>query len=58
MGFGLVTGFVEHLNIQLVTISNYNAITDQHTLQITIAHAKHRSFIVFPSRCLVTALNN
>jgi hypothetical protein len=29
-----------------------------HTLQITTTHAKPQFFTVFPSRCLVTALNN
>jgi hypothetical protein len=38
MGFGLVTAFIELL--QLITTSNYNAITNLHTLQINTAHAK------------------
>jgi hypothetical protein len=57
MGFRLVTGFIEHLYTQLITTSNYNTITDLHTLQITTVHVS-LSFTVFPSRCLVTALNN
>jgi hypothetical protein len=35
-----------------------SAIADLHTLQVTTAHAKSRSFLVFPSRCLVRALSN
>jgi hypothetical protein len=38
MGFGLEVGFIDHLDI--VTTSNYNAITDLHTLQFAAAHAK------------------
>jgi hypothetical protein len=58
MGFGLVIGFIDHLHTQLITTSDYSAITDLYTLQITTAHSKLQSFIVFPSCCLVTALNN
>jgi hypothetical protein len=36
MGFGLVIGFNEHL--QLVSTSNYNTAADLHTEQITTAH--------------------
>jgi hypothetical protein len=39
-GFKLVTGFIERLQTQLVTISNYNAIVDLDTLLITTAHVK------------------
>jgi hypothetical protein len=46
------------LYTRLGTTSNYSAIADIHTLQITAAHAKPQSCIVFPSRCLVSALNN
>jgi hypothetical protein len=45
--------------IHLGTTSNYSAIANYHTLQITNAHAKSfpaRS--VFTSSCLVTASNN
>jgi hypothetical protein len=34
MGFGFTD------NLQVVTTSNYNTITNFHTLQITAAHAK------------------
>jgi hypothetical protein len=37
-GFGLETGFIDPL--QDVTASNYNTVTNFHTLQITAAHAK------------------
>jgi hypothetical protein len=50
-GFELVTRFIDHLYPRLGTTSyNYNAIAHLHT--------KPQSFIVFLSRCLVTALNN
>jgi hypothetical protein len=38
MGFGLVIGFTDHL--QIVTTSNYSTITNSHTLQFTTAHTK------------------
>jgi hypothetical protein len=53
-----VNGFIVRLYTRLGTTSNYIAIADLHTLQIMTAHAKPQSLIVFPSRCLVTALNN
>jgi hypothetical protein len=34
-GFGLVIGFIDHL--QVVTTNNYNTITDFHTFQITVS---------------------
>lgn len=40
MGFGLVVGFIAHLCTQLVTTSNYGAITYSHTLQFTTALTK------------------
>jgi hypothetical protein len=52
--FGLVIGFIEHL--QLVIISNYSAIANLHTLQITRAQAKPQS--AFTVRFRVTDLNN
>jgi hypothetical protein len=45
--------YTHDLEIQVIT-----ATANLHTLQITPAHAKLQSFIVFPSCCLVTALNN
>jgi hypothetical protein len=36
-GFGLVTGFTDHL--QIVTTSNYSAIDNFHPLQTATAHA-------------------
>jgi hypothetical protein len=59
MGFGLVNGFTDHFNTQLVTTPNFSAVTDLYTLQITVTHAK--SFVarsVFTSSSLVTASNN
>jgi hypothetical protein len=50
--------FIDNLYTLIGTTSNDNAIADLHTSQITTAHAKPQSFIVFHSRCLVTALNN
>jgi hypothetical protein len=47
MGFGLVTGLMEHL--QLITTSNYNGVTERHTLQIATASTTH---------CLVMAPNS
>jgi hypothetical protein len=38
MGFGLVIGFIEHL--QIVITSNYSAIANSHILQFTIAHTE------------------
>jgi hypothetical protein len=57
MGFGLVTGFIKHLYTQRITASNYWAIANLHTLQITRAHAKS-SQSAFTSCFLVTDLNN
>jgi hypothetical protein len=36
MRFGLEMGFIDH--VQIITTSNYNALTNLHTLQITTAH--------------------
>jgi hypothetical protein len=38
MGFGLVIGFIEHL--QIVTTSNYSGIVNSHALQFTAARSK------------------
>jgi hypothetical protein len=57
MGFGLVTGFFEHLYMQLITASNYSAIANVHTLYITSAHTKS-SQSAFTSCFLVMDLNN
>jgi hypothetical protein len=56
MGFGLVARFIEHLETQVVTTSNYGVITNLHTLQITRAHVKF-SQSAFASRFLVTGFN-
>jgi ethanolamine utilization microcompartment shell protein EutS len=37
-GFGLDIGFIDHFNIQLVITLNYSAITELHTLQVTVTH--------------------
>jgi hypothetical protein len=58
MGYGSANAFIYYLYTELGTTSNYSVIADQHTLRITTAYAKPQSFIDFPSRCLVTALNN
>jgi hypothetical protein len=56
-GVGLVTRFIDHFNTPLVTTSNYNAIANTLTLQITRAHIKP-SQSAFTSRFLVTEPNN
>jgi hypothetical protein len=56
--FVLVNGFIDHLYTPFGTTSNYSAIANLHSLQITTAHAKSQTFLVLLSRCLVTALNN
>jgi hypothetical protein len=38
MGFGLVIGFIEH--IQIVTISNYSAIASSHIQLVTAGCTK------------------
>jgi hypothetical protein len=58
MGFGLVNGFIDHLYTRLGITSNYSVTADLHNSQITTAPTRPQSFIVFPSRCLVTALND
>jgi hypothetical protein len=41
-GFGLLIGFIEHL--QIVTASNYSTVADSHILQITTARTKSFQF--------------
>jgi hypothetical protein len=48
-----VNGFTEHLYTRLGTTSNYSAIADLHTLQITIP-----ACCIFISRSLAEASNN
>jgi hypothetical protein len=58
-GFRLETEFILHFNTQSVTMLNYSAIANFHTLEITSAHAKSfPASIVFTRRFLVTASNN
>jgi hypothetical protein len=52
MGCGPVTGFIDHL--QIVTTSNYNTISDSHTLQFTAAHTKASQSALFIIHCVVT----
>jgi hypothetical protein len=53
---GFWIGFVDHLYTQLVNISNYSAIANFHTLQITRAPAKSfPAHSVFTSSCLLAA---
>jgi hypothetical protein len=54
MRFGLVIELIEHLLI--VTTSNYNTVSNSHTLQFTAAHTKSFQSAVFTSHCLVMAL--
>jgi ethanolamine utilization microcompartment shell protein EutS len=37
-GFGSDIGFINHFNTQLVITLNDSAISDLHTLQITVTH--------------------
>jgi hypothetical protein len=52
-----VDGFIGHLYTPLVTTTNYNALVNLHTLQITRAHVMSSQF-AFSSRFLATNLNN
>jgi hypothetical protein len=38
MEFGLVIGFIDHINTHLMTTLTYRAISYLHTLQIARAH--------------------
>jgi hypothetical protein len=42
-GFGLVLEFIDHLHTQLVTVSNYNSLTELHTPDITVTTAHIKS---------------
>jgi hypothetical protein len=55
MRFGLVIGFIEHL--QMMTTSNYNALANSCTRVLTAARTKS-SHYAFTSRFLVTDPNN
>jgi hypothetical protein len=46
MDFGLVTGFIEHL--QIINTSNYTAIANSHTLQFTTASTTSSQSAVSP----------
>jgi hypothetical protein len=37
-GFELETRFIDHFNTQIVTTLDYSAITNVHTLQLTVTH--------------------
>jgi hypothetical protein len=55
MGFGLVIGFIEGL--QIGSTSNYSAIANSHNLQFTTAHTNSSQF-VFTSRFAATDPNS
>jgi hypothetical protein len=59
MGYGLVIGFIDHLCTPLGSTSNYSAIADFHTLQVTAANTKSSpARSVFNRHFLVTASNS
>jgi hypothetical protein len=55
MGFGLVIGFIVHL--QIVTASIYSTIANSHTLQFSTACTKFSQSAVFTCCCLVITSN-
>jgi hypothetical protein len=55
MGFGLIIGFIDHL--EMATTSNYNALANSYTRLLTTAHIKFSQF-VFINRFLVMDPNN
>jgi hypothetical protein len=59
-GFGSVIGFTVHLYTQLVTTSNYSAIANLHTLQISRARSECSQSVVTlsTSRFLGTTSNS
>jgi hypothetical protein len=46
MEFGLIIGFIDHL--QVVTTTNNSTITNSHTLQFTTARIKSSQTVVSP----------
>jgi hypothetical protein len=42
MGFGVVIGYIEHL--QIVATSNYSTVANSHTLQFITSHTKPSQF--------------
>jgi hypothetical protein len=54
----MLSGFTVNLCRRLRSTINYKVDVDLYTSQITTAHAKPQSFIVFLSCCLVTDLSN
>jgi hypothetical protein len=55
MGFGLVIEFID--NLQMITTSNCNAVTNSCTSLLTTAHTKSFQF-VFTSHFLIMDPNN
>jgi hypothetical protein len=55
MGFGVVIGFIAHL--QVVTTSNYNTLANSCIRLLTMAHTMSSQF-VSTSRFLATDPNN